>query len=152
VVWGQSVTGEVFHGQSLSETSSSDAPGVPAEGSVGDEAAAASAASTAVAGMSASSPDDVSRVAELVHAQLAFAAARCYPPAARRYRLTGTVLVAFCVNRDALAEGTHVEASSGASLLDSAALGCVVSEAGRFPTSATGRCFSVPVRFVDVPR
>jgi TonB family protein len=86
-------------------------------------------------------------VGALVHAQLLAAADRCYPSASRRFRQRGVVELSFCLDALGAPVSSQVTHSSGAPLLDAAARGCVVHEAGRFPAVAASQCFAVPVRF-----
>jgi len=82
-----------------------------------------------------------------LHAQLAAAAQRCYPPAAKRYRLTGEATVDFCLDAAGALKSTALARSSGQDLLDGAARDCVIAGALPFPSEAAGGCYSVPVRF-----
>ncbi len=86
------------------------------------------------------------QVRQSVHAQLQNAANHCYPAAAKRFSVRGTVGLSFCVS-SASVEQIAVVTSSGSTLLDSAAHDCVVREAAPFAPEASGFCFSVPVRF-----
>ncbi len=86
-------------------------------------------------------------VAALVHARLAAVADGCYPAAARRFRQRGTATLSFCSDAAGVITGGHVSASSGASMLDTAARECVLTAASPLPLPAAGACFSVPVRF-----
>jgi TonB family protein len=82
-----------------------------------------------------------------LHSKLAASAQRCYPAAARRFSLTGEAQLEFCLDENG-ALGSHtLTHSSGQSLLDSAALDCVLQGAQPFPAEAFGGCYSVPVRF-----
>jgi TonB family protein len=82
-----------------------------------------------------------------IHQRLAAAAERCYPPAARRFRQVGTASVRFCVTGEGGVEEEHLQVSSGVSLLDAAAMSCVIPNAVPFPALAASHCFEVPVRF-----
>ncbi len=82
-----------------------------------------------------------------IHGRLAEGAARCYPPAARRFRLEGTTALHFCVDPQGQGQEPRVEASSGHALLDQAAITCVFAAAQPFPPMTAGGCFTVPVRF-----
>jgi TonB family protein len=84
---------------------------------------------------------------ELLHARLADAARRCYPPPARRFGLTGEARVDFCLNQSGGLASTTLSASTGHPMLDAAARECVVAGALPFPAEAAGGCYSVPVRF-----
>ena len=72
-------------------------------------------------------------------------AAGCYPRAATRLRVQGTVRVRFCI--DAARKPTHINLvhSSGSLLLDDAAIDCVVPRAAPLPL--TTDCLTVPIRF-----
>jgi TonB family protein len=85
-----------------------------------------------------------SRLGELHH-RLAEAAARCYPQAARRFRLQGEVPVHFCLDAAGTATALSLEGSTGSALLDRSALECVVQ--GAAPLSGFEGCFLVPVHF-----
>lgn len=80
-----------------------------------------------------------------IHARLRAAAARCYPAAARRYRLQGVVEVSFCVGQGGEVARSAKEVGSGSAVLDRAALDCVIPGAAPYPGDA--RCYRVPVRF-----
>ncbi len=82
-----------------------------------------------------------------VQARLAQGAARCYPPAALRFRQTGVVSVGFCASGSGELEQILVNNSSGSALLDQAAVDCVVPSANPLPLAAAGACFRLPVRF-----
>jgi TonB family protein len=84
------------------------------------------------------------RLLEL-HRRLAAAAARCYPTAARRFRLQGEVPLHFCLDAAGTATALRLQGSTGSSLLDRSALECVVP--GAQPLSGFEGCFLVPVRF-----
>lgn len=101
-------------------------------------------------GVPAPGPRDVGDevdVAALVHARLAAVADGCYPAAARRFRQRGTATLSFCSDAAGVITGGRVSASSGASMLDTAARECVLNAASPLPLPAAGACFSVPVRF-----
>jgi protein TonB len=96
------------------------------------------------------SPTPIGPSAELialVHQKLSIGAARCYPPAAQRFRQQGTVTVAFCATPSGEIKRIAIEHSSGSALLDTAASDCVVPSANPLPTEAAGACFVLPVRF-----
>ncbi|MCI0573238.1 MAG: energy transducer TonB [Myxococcaceae bacterium] len=78
-------------------------------------------------------------------ARLEEAARRCYPPAARRFRLRGEATVRFCATPEGTAAQVALVRATGAPLLDSAAVGCVVP--GAEPLPVTQGCYRVPVRF-----
>ncbi|MBL8954826.1 MAG: TonB family protein [Myxococcaceae bacterium] len=82
-----------------------------------------------------------------LHAQLAESARRCYPAAARRFRLTGDATIDFCLDAGGSLKSTSLARSSGHELLDAAARDCVIAGALPFPADASGGCFSVPIRF-----
>lgn len=85
-----------------------------------------------------------SQLGEL-HRRLAEAAVRCYPAAAGRLRLRGTVPVRFCLDAQGTASALSLVGTSGSALLDRSALECVVP--GAEPLPALPGCFEVPVRF-----
>ncbi len=80
-----------------------------------------------------------------IHARLAEAARRCYPAAARRYRVTGEVQVSFCLDGRGGVSQVAASRSSGSALLDRAAVDCVVPGAVPLPGPTT--CVSVAVQF-----
>jgi protein TonB len=82
-----------------------------------------------------------------LHARLAASAQRCYPAAARRFGLAGEVELDFCLDAAGALSSHRLARSSGQSLLDSAAVDCVLQGAQPFPAEAFGGCYSVPVRF-----
>lgn len=82
-----------------------------------------------------------------VHARLQAAASSCVPAVARRLKVVGVSTVRFCLRGGGELEPPTLQATSGQGLLDDAALGCVVQKAWPFPAAASGRCFTVPVRF-----
>ena len=84
------------------------------------------------------------RLGEL-HRRLAEAAERCYPAAARRFRLRGEVVLHFCLDAAGAATALSLEGSTGSPLLNRSALECVVP--GAQPLSGFEGCFLVPVRF-----
>jgi TonB family protein len=78
--------------------------------------------------------------------RLRSAAAICYPYAAVRSNLEGTTRLRFCIGEKGEPREVQVVGSSGAQVLDSAAVDCVLPSAAPFP--ATSRlCVTVPVRF-----
>ncbi len=77
-------------------------------------------------------------------------AQRCYPSAAARYRLTGSASISFCVDASGGYSAVQLVRSSGHSLLDRAAVGCVVQ--GAVPLQAPPSCFTLPVEFAPAPR
>lgn len=80
-----------------------------------------------------------------LHARLSTSARRCYPAAARRFRLEGVVPVAFCLDPGGALRSVELRGSTGASVLDRAARECVVQ--GALPLEGAGSCFLVDVRF-----
>ncbi len=72
-------------------------------------------------------------------------AERCYPAAAARYRLTGTASISFCVEPGGSFSALRLERTSGHSLLDRAAVSCVVP--GAVPLRVSPGCFTLPVAF-----
>ncbi|MGC4122871.1 MAG: TonB family protein [Myxococcales bacterium] len=80
-----------------------------------------------------------------LRSRLAKSAARCYPRAAQRFRAEGTTRVRFCVGDDGRPRNEEIVESSGQSLLDDAAVRCVIAKAAPFPRTAS--CFTVPVHF-----
>lgn len=80
-----------------------------------------------------------------LHARLAAAARGCYPPAAVRFRLTGTVPVHFCVDSSGALSSIELRGTSGSALLDRAARDCVLPRAA--PLRVPASCFDVPVAF-----
>jgi TonB family protein len=107
-------------------------------------AAALGQASAGLPGLGEGGGHGGSRLGEL-HRRLAEAAVRCYPAAARRFRLTGEVPVHFCLDAAGTATALSLEGSTGSPLLDRSALECVVP--GAQPLSGFEGCFLVPVRF-----
>ena len=85
-------------------------------------------------------------VQQAVHTKLQNAANSCYPAAAKRFQVKGTVGISFCVTETSVANIAVVN-PSGSSLLDSAAHDCVVQSAAPFSEGAQGYCFSVPIHF-----
>jgi protein TonB len=73
------------------------------------------------------------------------AAVRCYPAPARRFRLTGSARVSFCVGEGGGHEGLKLLQTSGHPLLDQAAVGCVVP--GAVPLPADPGCFELAIDF-----
>jgi len=121
-------------------------PGAEAGGAGADAPAGGPGGASATGASRAAGPSKAELDAE-VHAKLAAAAERCYPPAARRFRLQGVTGVRFCLDAAGALGPVSVERASGADLLDAAARDCVVSGAAPFPAAAAATCFSVPVRF-----
>lgn len=103
--------------------------------------------SESAVGVEPADPGPGPELIALVHARLAALADRCYPAAARRFQQRGTVQLAFCTDAAGGTASSSITQSSGASLLDAAARGCVIEQAAPFPPQAASRCFSVPVRF-----
>lgn len=114
------------------------------EAPAGDAVVAAPAAETAA--MPAAPARRAFDVTAL-HAALAESARRCYPPAAKRYHLTGEAQVDFCLDGAGALSSTKLLSSTGQQLLDAAARECVISGALPLPAEASGGCYSVPVRF-----
>lgn len=85
-----------------------------------------------------------------LHLRLARAAERCYPSAARRFRLTGEVQLSFCLDGSGAVSKLELKGSTGSPLLDRAARECVLP--GAFPLGIQGGCYSVPVRFASTAR
>jgi len=77
--------------------------------------------------------------------RLALAARSCYPPAARRLRAQGEVVVEFCLDDRGASRSIRVDRPSGSALLDRAAAECVVPRA--LPAEGARGCFTLPVRF-----
>jgi TonB family protein len=84
-------------------------------------------------------------VPEALVARLREAARHCYPAAARRFMLRGVAEVRFCATEGGVARDVALVRSSGAPLLDAAAVGCVVRRAEPLPV--TSGCYRVPVDF-----
>lgn len=82
-----------------------------------------------------------------LHERLEASARRCYPSAARRFRLQGKAQVSFCLDGAGRLAKLSLIGSTGHALLDSAARDCVVP--GALPLQLAAECFSVPVRFGD---
>jgi TonB family protein len=80
-----------------------------------------------------------------LHRKLADSARRCYPAAAARFRLQGDVSLTFCVDGSGSIASLALQGSTGAPLLDRAALDCVVQ--GALPLPVSTGCYQVPVRF-----
>jgi TonB family protein len=118
--------------------SGGDVSRVDAVGGATGEAGPASVRGTGVGGASRE------RLGEL-HRRLAEAAERCYPAAARRFRLRGEVVLHFCLDAAGAATALSLEGSTGSPLLNRSALECVVP--GAQPLSGFEGCFLVPVRF-----
>ena len=131
--------GPLFASASL--LAAAPAPASP-DGAGTDGAAGALPGPGPVAG--GASVPEASRLEEL-HRRLALAAARCYPAAARRFRLQGEVPVHFCLDATGAATALSLEGSTGSPLLDRSALECVVP--GAQPLSGFEGCFLVPVHF-----
>jgi protein TonB len=83
-----------------------------------------------------------------VHARLRAAARRCYPPAARRFRLRGSAQVRLCAGPGGQVAQVDVVRSSGHRLLDVAARSCVVPAARPMPVEQG--CYPLEVRFDEV--
>jgi TonB family protein len=130
-----------------SEGDTEGAVGASAGGSAPDPDPPPAAQGEGGAGGPASADASAVDVVALVHARLAAVADGCYPAAARRFQQRGTVGLAFCADARGAPTGTSVTQSSGATLLDDAAKGCVLERAAPLPPEAASRCFTVPVRF-----
>jgi TonB family protein len=118
---------------------SAEGPASEAVGAPGSPSGAGPARDAAGGG-----PAFGARLGEL-HRRLAEAAARCYPAAARRFRLTGQVPLHFCLDAAGVATALSLEGSTGSAVLDRSALECVLP--GAQPLSGFEGCFLVPVRF-----
>jgi outer membrane biosynthesis protein TonB len=81
-----------------------------------------------------------------LHARLQASADRCYPAAARRYRVGGEALLHFCSDGRGGFDSTSLARGTDSALLDTAATDCVLPGAAPLPTGLGG-CFTVPVRF-----
>ena len=104
--------------------------------------------STGGAVTSAASPESPSqRPLDLtaLHNRLSAAARSCYPPAAKRFRLQGIVPVHFCIDGRGSLTRVDRQRSSGSTLLDRAALECVLPGAAPLPGPAG--CYDVSVEF-----
>ena len=55
--------------------------------------------------------------------------------------------LSFCADQAGGVIDATIQASSGAALLDTAALGCVLPAAAPLPREAAAHCYAVPVRF-----
>jgi protein TonB len=123
----------------------------------GTDSAAPEAAGVVATGYAGSGTDTVEVAAPepasaafdlaALHARLAASAQRCYPAAARRFGLTGVAVLDFCLDAAGALTSHQLARSSGQSLLDTAAVDCVLQGAQPFPAEAFGGCYSVPVRF-----
>ncbi|MBI3181316.1 MAG: TonB family protein [Myxococcales bacterium] len=83
---------------------------------------------------------------EALHRRLAASAKRCYPPAARRFRLKGEVKLTFCIDASGGLSSVELQGTTGSPLLDRAAQACVVQ--GALPLKMSG-CRPVLVRFAE---
>ncbi|MBI5488895.1 MAG: TonB family protein [Deltaproteobacteria bacterium] len=99
-------------------------------------------AGVAAAAGPAANPDPCREASEEVRA--AVDARKRYPPLARRRGVSGTVEVSFAVAEDGTVAEARVASSSGAALLDEAALEAV---RGAAPFPVGGCRFELPVRF-----
>jgi TonB family protein len=95
-------------------------------------------------GAGSAEADEGEALAEIAR-RLAASARRCYPRAGQRVHAQGVATVRFCVGEGGAPREVQLVESSGVTLLDEAALGCVVSRAAPLPK--TRRCVEVPVRF-----
>jgi TonB family protein len=82
--------------------------------------------------------------------RLAEAARACYPPAARRLRLVGSVELLFCAEPDGSASRVSLAGSTGSVLLDRAAEDCLLARIAPLPVREG--CFRLPVRFGEAVR
>ena len=140
--------GAVTDGEAEPAAAAGEEPGgaVPGDGAAGSAGGAAQGGeATGPAGPAAAAGPAVDLGA--LHARLARAADRCYPAAARRFRMVGTALVEFCVDGAGALARAALAQSAGSPLLDSAATDCVVPGAMPAPPEAAGGCYRVPVRF-----
>jgi protein TonB len=69
----------------------------------------------------------------------------CYPFRALRLNLQGTVRIGFCIDHNGKEHNVEIQKSSGYSVLDQAAVDCVLKNATPFPCAP--QCVSVPIRF-----
>lgn len=70
---------------------------------------------------------------------------RCYPRSLSRRGTKGTVEVSFCVTGEGQPREERVVQTSGSTLLDRAAIDCVIR--GSAPLPALPACYTVPIRF-----
>jgi outer membrane biosynthesis protein TonB len=112
------------------------APGFSPGGAAGKGEAATPA------GAADGSPDP-GLLAEL-HRRLSVAARRCYPAAARAFRLRGSSPVRFCLDGKGNAGAVSLLGTTGSPLLDRAAEDCVIP--GALPLPGTG-CYTVRIDF-----
>jgi TonB family protein len=78
-------------------------------------------------------------------ARLRARTAGCYPRAAVRRAVEGVTHVSFCVASDGAPADLRLVASSGSTVLDDAAVDCVVR--GAAPLPGAGACVQVPIDF-----
>jgi protein TonB len=81
-----------------------------------------------------------------IESRLRAATSGCYPYAAIRANLEGVTKLGFCVGESGMAGRVQIVQSSGAPLLDRAALDCILPAAMPFPP-AKHLCVTVPIRF-----
>ena len=93
----------------------------------------------------AGSPRGASRDRAALEAHLRAHASRCYPPAARKRYVQGGATLHFCIGADGKPDSIEIEKSSGSSLLDRAAIECVLR--GAAPLPGPRGCMSVPIWF-----
>lgn len=157
VLEGTSSSAEDLEGSTL--PSGGDVPEAPSATGTGGETdvtsspdgSGSSSDSTGLnqAGSAAAPADPVPSAAPVdltgLHAALSRAAKHCYPAAAKRFRLTGSVPVEFCVKAEGGLERAVARGSSGASALDAAAVECVLPRA--VPLPAPAGCYTVAIEF-----
>ncbi len=131
-------------GVAESAGSSEGAIGAAVDGGAGGPAGAGAPGGNAMGAEAAGGPGAPNHLAE-IHARLADSARRCYPPAARRFRLTGEVQVSFCIDGHGGVTQVAARKSSGSALLDRAAVDCVIPGATPLPGPST--CKTVAVQF-----
>jgi TonB family protein len=93
----------------------------------------------------ADTPTDATAGAEIMR-RLRSAAASCYPYAAIRSNLEGITKLRFCTDEKGEPRDIRIVDSSGAQVLDSAAVDCVLPSATPFPATSH-LCVTVAVRF-----
>jgi TonB family protein len=93
----------------------------------------------------ADTPTDATAGTEIAR-RLRSAAASCYPYAAIRSNLEGITKLHFCTGEKGEPRDIRIVDSSGAQVLDSAAVDCVLPSATPFPATSH-LCVTVAVRF-----